>query len=72
MAWSWWEKKKAEARELVLGWPGWSWSRRADKIENLVDDPVDDVKHKLHGIKLFGRKWYLPAWLMTSKKRSGQ
>jgi hypothetical protein len=31
---------------------------------NIIDDPVDDIKHKLHGMKIFGITIRLPKWLM--------
>ena len=36
-----------------------------DDIENFLDDPVDDVKHTIHGMRLpFGYRFYLPPCLM--------
>lgn len=34
------------------------------QIENTLDDPIDDMKHKLHGMSVFGYRLYLPAVLM--------
>ena len=31
---------------------------------NIIDDPIDDIKHKIHGMKIFGHTFYLPSWLM--------
>ncbi len=31
---------------------------------NLIDTPIDDLKHKIHGMKIFGYTIYLPKWLM--------
>lgn len=31
---------------------------------NLIDDPIDDFKHRLHGMKIFGYTIRLPKWLM--------
>jgi hypothetical protein len=34
--------------------------------ENFIDDPIDDLKHKLHGatIPIIKKKIMLPRWLM--------
>jgi hypothetical protein len=34
------------------------------QIENTLDDPIDDMKHKFHGMSMFGYRIYLPAILM--------
>lgn len=65
----WLDKKKAEWGRLVAEWPGATWRRRLDLIENFVDDPVDDLKHKIHGAKIFGFRIYLPRWLMRGAGR---
>ena len=31
---------------------------------NRIDDPFDNLKHKLHGSKIFGYRFYFPRWLM--------
>lgn len=31
---------------------------------NIIDDPIDDLKHKLHGMEIFGITIRLPKWLM--------
>lgn len=69
MAWEWYQKKKVEVREFFAGWSKWSWRKRIDKAENIVDDPVDDIKHKIHGAKIFGVRIWLPSWMLTSKRR---
>jgi len=33
-------------------------------IINRLDDPFDNLKHKIHGCKVFGYRFYLPPWLM--------
>jgi hypothetical protein len=35
-----------------------------DDFCNLIDNPIDDLKHKIHGMKIFGKTIYLPKWLM--------
>jgi hypothetical protein len=37
---------------------------------NVIDDPIDDLKHKIHGMKIFGYTIYLPGWLMRNKEES--
>lgn len=32
---------------------------------NLIDDPIDDLKHKIHGMKIFGITIRLPKWLVS-------
>ena len=34
------------------------------QIENTIDDPIDDIKHKLHGAQIMGHRLYLPSFLM--------
>ena len=60
------KEKIAGIKELIDFWPfkGWEW--RIRNIVIYVDDPVDDVKHKIHGISIFGLKIYLPKWLMRN------
>ncbi|MEJ5360208.1 MAG: hypothetical protein WHT06_16220 [Desulfobacterales bacterium] len=65
----WWEKKKEEWRKLCNEWGASSWKRRLRLLENLIDDPVDDLKHKIHGAKIFGVRIYLPRWLMRGAGR---
>jgi hypothetical protein len=52
--------KKSKWQEIkeFFGNPTWN------NAENIVDDPVDDIKHKLHGLTIFGWTFYLPSWLM--------
>ena len=57
-------KKWREWQILCKYWPEKSWAWRWKNLENFVDDPVDDLKHKLHGIEFMGHKFYLPSWLM--------
>jgi len=35
---------------------------------NVIDDPIDDLKHKIHGATIFGYKIYLPSWLMGNNE----
>lgn len=58
------KSKWQEIKEYFAFWPinGWEW--RIRNFENLIDDPIDDVKHKIHGMSIFGLKIYLPKWLM--------
>jgi hypothetical protein len=63
------KNKWQEIRSYVSGWPSWPWRKRIDKAENIVDDPIDDLKHKIHGAKIFGRRIWLPSWMLTSKRR---
>jgi len=58
------EKKLREWRMLKTFWPSKSWAWRLKNIQNFVDDPVDEIKHKLHGIEFMGKKYYLPLWMM--------
>jgi len=58
------EKKLREWRMLKTFWPSKSWAWRLKNIQNFVDDPVDEIKHKLHGAKIFGYVIRLPKWLM--------
>ena len=68
----WFEKKKNEWYKLKYLWPenGWEWKIR--NIINFVDDPIDDVKHKIHGLSIFGYKIYLPVWLMKGSGKEGK
>lgn len=50
-----------------MGW-GWRWRNAI----NLIDDPVDDLKHKINGIKILGMKFYLPSWLMRGTGKPGK
>jgi len=35
---------------------------------DVIDDPLDDLKHKIHGMTIFGYTIYLPSWLMRNKE----
>lgn len=64
-----WPKKKLEEwRRLRQNWPDAPWPERWDMLENFFDDPIDDLKHKLHGLRIGKWRLYLPPWLMTSKR----
>jgi hypothetical protein len=65
----WIAKKKREWDLLVYLWPEKSWAWRIKNIGNFVDDPIDDLKHKLHGIEFMGKKYYLPAWMMAGSEK---
>jgi hypothetical protein len=64
MSWEYFDKKKNEWNLLKELWPSKSWAWRLKNIVNFVDDPVDEIKHKLHGIEFMGKKYYLPLWMM--------
>jgi hypothetical protein len=61
---NWLSKKRAEWLLLCDLWPSKSWAWRIKNIGNFVDDPIDDIKHKLHGFEFMGYKLYLPTWMM--------
>jgi hypothetical protein len=43
-----------------------SWDWRFRNVVNLIDDPVDDLKHKINGMQILGMTFYLPSWLMKN------
>ncbi len=49
---------------LALFEPGRDADWRLRNLENLLDDPVDDVKHRLHGMRLGAHRMFLPRVLM--------
>jgi len=61
------KSKWQEFKDLISGWKIGSWDWRKRNIENLVDDPIDDIKHKLNGIKFCGHVFYLPTCLMKNR-----
>jgi len=61
---NWITKKQREFQILCLLWPEKSWAWRIKNVGNFIDDPLDDFKHKLHGIEFMGQTFYLPSWLM--------
>lgn len=61
--------KWQEIKRYFIRWPRESWGWRVDKLENIVDDPVDNVKHWLHGRMIFGYRIRLPKWLMQGSGR---
>ena len=65
---SYFNKKLDEIKRLVSGWKDHDWKWRVDNVENVVDDPVDDLKHKLHGLKIGPWTLRLPSWLMSNSK----
>ena len=60
----WAEKKREELRRYLAEWRARDWGWRLRNLVNLLDDPVDDLKHRLHGMRVFGMTIYLPRWLM--------
>ena len=61
------KSKWKEIKEYISFWPfkGWEW--RIRNFENIIDDPIDDIKHKVHGLSVFGLKIRLPGWLMQGE-----
>lgn len=49
---------------LALLEPGRDADWRLRNLENLLDDPVDDVKHRLHGMRIGAYRMFLPHALM--------
>lgn len=39
---------------------------------NILDGPIDGLKHKIHGMKLFGKTIYLPQWLMKGSGKENK
>lgn len=58
------KSKWEEVKEYWSQWWDEDWDWRWRNAINIIDDPVDDVKHALHGLEIFGFKIYLPGWLM--------
>lgn len=58
--------KWEEIRDYFRFWPFQGWEWRIRNFINIVDDPVDNIKHKIHGMSIFGLKIYLPKWLMKA------
>jgi len=56
--------KWEEIKEYYRDWKYNNWNWRWRNLENIVDDPIDDLKHKIHGAKIFGFTIRLPKWLM--------
>lgn len=60
------KRKWNEIKEYITRWPRETWAWRAKKLENIVDDPVDDLKHTLHGLKLpFGYRLNISFLMMN-------
>jgi hypothetical protein len=66
------KSKLDEFKEYCTQWGQQSWDWRWRNLVNLVDDPIDDVKHKLHGMQVLGMTFYLPPWLMKSSGKEGK
>lgn len=49
---------------LALFEPGRDADWRLRNLENLLDDPVDDLKHRLHGMRFGDQRVFLPRALM--------
>jgi len=56
------EKKKADF--LAMLQPGQKPGEVFKKFINMIDDPVDDLKHEVHGMVLFGRRIFWPEGFM--------
>lgn len=56
------EKKKADF--LAMLQPGQKPGEVFKKFINMIDDPVDDLKHEVHGMVLFGRRIYWREGIM--------
>jgi hypothetical protein len=61
----WYNRKKAAISKIIRSKQGWK--KQLKDVENLIDDPVDDLKHKVHGMKMLGYRVYLPKFLMSGK-----
>lgn len=58
------ESKWEEIKRYFEFWPLFGWEWRIRNFVNIVDDPIDNLKHTVHGLSIFGLKVYLPKWLM--------
>lgn len=56
------EKKKSDF--LAMLQPGRKPSEVFKKFINMIDDPVDDLKHEVHGMVWFGRRIFWPEGFM--------
>ena len=56
--------KIKEIRDYFNFWPFMGWEWRIRNFVNIVDDPIDNIKHMVHGMSVFGLVIYLPKWLM--------
>jgi hypothetical protein len=58
------ESKLEEIKDYFKFWSykGGEW--RIRNFENIVDDLIDEIKHKINGISIFGLKIRLPSCLM--------
>jgi tetratricopeptide (TPR) repeat protein len=56
------EKKKADFLAMLK--PGQKPGDVFKKFINMIDDPVDDLKHEVHGMVLFGRRIFWPEGFM--------
>ena len=62
------EKFRELLQRLIRGWSAAPWGWRFRKLENLLDDPIDDLKHKLHGLRLpFGYRLNISFLLMNRR-----
>lgn len=59
------DSKWEELKKLFR--PGESAEWRLRNFMNLIDDPIDDLKHKIHGAKVLGVRIHLPDWLMRGR-----
>ena len=56
--------KWEEVKDYFRNFRAQTWDWRWRNLENIVDDPIDNLKHKIHGTKIFGYTIRLPKWLM--------
>lgn len=58
------ESKWEEVKRYFSWWPLFGWKWRFRNFINIIDDPVDEIKHSINGIRIFGWEIHLPKWLM--------
>lgn len=66
------KSKWQEIKGYFRQWPAQGWGWRWRNFINLVDDPVDNLKHWLHGRRVLGLTIRLPAWLMRGSGKPGK
>ena len=60
---TWLERARHEWSEIFRpGSYGCRWRLR--QVVNFLDTPWDDLKHKVHGMRVFGWTVRLPKWMM--------
>jgi hypothetical protein len=60
--------KLEEVKNYFKDFGAQTWNWRCRNLENIVDDPIDNLKHKIHGTNVFGYTIYLPKWLMKGSE----